>query len=487
MKFKFVKLSLVLWMIILGTSICYGQTLTLFYDGTSHAYTDVPITLYVDERLVVTPMAPVQFNGYTLVPAREVFEQTGANVSWKASEQKVYIDNESDLLVLTIGSKLAWFNGIDVMLDMPAKLINNKVMIPTRFVAEALGYEVKWRGEDHSVHIFTKDNLKNEENNSNEITLPTEEDQIGEIEQSDPNAIDSTTGDWWLKLEHLVYNEEDESLTLTDLTGLTVDAVNVEEQYHTKQISIFIYGNFVDALPESTWFKPTGEIASLQIKHFNMGTQLLVTTRSIKALKVYEGEKGIVLQCVKPSEKYDKIIVIDAGHGDHDPGARAGGIEEKNLNLKFALALKNVLSQNPGIKVYMTREDDTFLELNERTEMANAIDPDLFISLHINSADNLSASGIETYYTTKADTRNKAFATIVQNALISTFGKKDRGVKSNTYVVTKNTNAPAILIEIGFISNDGDRAMMCADGFAEQYASVLYQCILDYYAQGYDY
>ena len=202
---------------------------------------------------------------------------------------------------------------------------------------------------------------------------------------------------------------------------------------------------------------------------------------------VYEGEKGIVLQCVKPSEKYDKIIVIDAGHGDHDPGARAGGIEEKNLNLKFALALKNVLSQNPGIKVYMTREDDTFLELNERTEMANAIDPDLFISLHINSADNLSASGIETYYTTKADTRNKAFATIVQNALISTFGKKDRGVKSNTYVVTKNTNAPAILIEIGFISNDGDRAMMCADGFAEQYASVLYQCILDYYAQGYDY
>ena len=484
MKTKIIKISLILWMFVAGWSVSYGQTLTLFYDGAYHTYTDAPIFLYVNEQLIATPMAPVQFSGYTLVPAREVFEPTGAEVSWKSSEQKVYINKEMDLLVLTVDSNVAWFNGNNIMMDMPAKVINGKVMIPTRFVAETLGYEVKWQGDDRSVHINTQ---KKQEN---ELMPPIEEgilpeDGTSSTEGSGTLVTDPITGDWWLKLEHLVYNEEDESITLKDLPGLTIDAVNIDEQYDTKTINIFVYGNFVDTLPEGMWFKPTGQIASLQISHKDIGTQIVLTTRGVSVLNVYEKEEGIVLQCEKPSQKYEKVIVIDAGHGAHDPGARVGSLQEKDLNLKFALALRQALANDPSIKVYMTRTDDTFLELNERTAFANSIDPDLFISLHINSADNLSASGIETYYTTKEDTRNKIFATIVQNALVNTFGTRNRGVKSNTYIVTKNTNAPAILIEIGFISNEQDRQMMISDGFAEQYANVLYQCILEYYDQGY--
>ena len=494
MRRRIIKSMFFLGILIAPSRAILADTYTLFYDGSSHTYTEAPILLYIDDYLVDTSaMPPVQFNGYTLVPAREVFEKTGAMVLWKSNEQKVYVDNGTSLIVLEINNKIALVNGQEVMLDMPAKVINNKVMIPTRFVGETLGYEIKWSAADRSVHIITtpnKSEVNLPQNNSSGMVdgLP---DHFQDTNISkDPftgDQVDNINGDWWLKLEHLVYSEFDESITLTGLDGLSVEAVHVDEQYHTKQISAVVYGNYANELPEGMWFKPTGNISSLQIRHLDIGVQLLLTTRKIQALKVYKSESGITLKCVTPSEKYDKIVVIDAGHGAHDSGATADGIREKDLTLQFALALNRRLQQDQSIKVYMTREDDTFLQLNERTAMANEIDPDLFISLHINSADNVKASGIETYYTQKADTRNKAFATIVQKALIDTFGKRDRGVKSNTYVVTKNTNAPAILIEIGFISNIEDRTMMTASGFDEQYANVLYQCILDYYSQGYDY
>ena len=133
----------------------------------------------------------------------------------------------------------------------------------------------------------------------------------------------------------------------------------------------------------------------------------------------------------------------------------------------------------------MIREGDTFLTPMERAVVANEIQPDLFISIHVNSVNNnASASGTETYYTAKADTRNKIFAEMVQKALINTFGTRNRGVKDNTFVVTRYTNYPAILIEIGFLTNESDRQMMLSAGFEQKYATAVYNCIQNYYAQG---
>ena len=504
------KYVVFLFMICLSYTMVYGNSIELFYDGAYHTYNYASISLYVDDVLVDTSeMAPIQFNGYTLVPAREVFEQTGALVTWKASEQKVYIDNNKNLIVLEINNQNAWVDGNDVMLDMPAKVINGKVMIPTRFVGETLGYKVVWNGGNYSINIVTKeavldnntqDNNAQEDNvqdnNNQDDSNIIDNDIIDNDVQSDINDDQGLgdeeelpmipTGDGWLNMDYITYVNSIEALKLEDLAGLSVTGITVDEKYHSKQIVVTLNNNYGVQLPEGKWFKQSGAISTLEIVNYDVSTQLIITTRTIQALKVYEQDNGIMLQCVVPSEKYDKIVVVDAGHGDQDPGAVHAGIQEKDLNLRYANALGTILKQDPNIKVYLTREDDTFLTLNERTAMANEIDPDLFISIHINSASTATATGMETYYTNKADTRNKTFATIVQNALIEEFGVRNRGVKNNTFIVTKNTKAPAILIETGFITNAQDRAMMTSSSFASQYANVIYQSILEYYNQGWD-
>ena len=91
-------------------------------------------------------------------------------------------------------------------------------------------------------------------------------------------------------------------------------------------------------------------------------------------------------------------VVIDAGHGGHDPGARGNGVNEAELTLDVALRLKKLLEKQPGVDVVMTRDHDVFIPLEERTAIANRENADLFLSIHANASRNTSARGIETYF-----------------------------------------------------------------------------------------
>ena len=255
--------------------------------------------------------------------------------------------------------------------------------------------------------------------------------------------------------------------------------------YHQNQIIIDLNSDYSAYLKAGVYPLSLEGVKQIEVIHQLNETQLIVTTSKIQALKIEEQDGNILLKVVKPSEKYSKIIVIDAGHGAHDPGTTYGEIKEKDLNLAISNEVVSVLKSDPNIQVYATREDDTFFELQERVEFSNQIEPDLFISIHINSVSgNASASGTETYYTLSTDTRNKTFATMVQEALVKEFGTRNRGIKANNLYVTKYTDAPAILIEIGFLDNESDRTMMTSQGFENKCALTIYQCILDYYAKG---
>lgn len=464
--------------VIVGTMLCLSYS--SIYGETAANYDEKPISLYVNgTELENLKVQPVQFNGYTLVPAREVFEQIGAMVLWKPSERKVYVDGGNSLLVLEVDEQIGWLDGEEVQMAMPAKIIDGKVMIPTRFVAEQLGYEVIWHGELRSVQINTKKDEAPE--------MPQVPQVPEELEKPEENIEEIPVAPIVPFLEEqpaITYIASDEALMLIGIEDLTLDQISIDEQYHDKKVVINLNKDCSSQILAGAWTKAVGEMASVEIVHLASGTQIILKTNTIQAVNAYESEGNIMLQCVKPSQKYDQIVVIDAGHGDQDPGASYGQLQEKQMALEHALALQRALQQSPDIKVYLTREDDTFLKLKERADMANQIDPDLFISLHVNSAENKSAGGIETYYTEKADTRNKVLATIIQEALVSNFGTRDRGVKANTFVVTKYTEAPAVLVEIGFISHEGDRAMLTSEGFADRYAQVLYDSILQYNALG---
>lgn len=153
-------------------------------------------------------------------------------------------------------------------------------------------------------------------------------------------------------------------------------------------------------------------------------------------------------------------ICIDPGHGGKDSGAIGLDLQEKNIVLSISKKLKSLL-QEKGLTVYMTREDDRFIELKERCVIANNLKADLFISIHCNSAENKKAYGFEIYHSPASMKGQKLCADIKlainENKDII---RTDRGIKTANFTVLTNTNMPAVLVETAFISNTDDREIL---------------------------
>ncbi|MED0674394.1 MULTISPECIES: N-acetylmuramoyl-L-alanine amidase family protein [Aneurinibacillus] len=128
----------------------------------------------------------------------------------------------------------------------------------------------------------------------------------------------------------------------------------------------------------------------------------------------------------------------------------------------------------------MTREGDTFPELPERVKIANGEKADLFISVHINSATSSSAKGTETYYYTA---KSKTYANTVHKYLIQATGFSDRKVKKARFQVIRDTKMPAVLVEIGFITNPSEAKQMADEEFQKRVADALYKGIREFVDQ----
>ena len=164
-------------------------------------------------------------------------------------------------------------------------------------------------------------------------------------------------------------------------------------------------------------------------------------------------------------------IFIDPGHGGKDPGAVAGGINEKDINLDVAERLTGLLWTKH--ETIYSHEDDVDSSLYARTSLSNSWGSDLFVSIHCNSAVSTDASGIETWYCCQPE-----LAKIFQDSLMAEFpDRKNRGVKQAGFSVLKHTACPAVLIEIGFISNDGERTWLLTEDAKTRMAVAMAKAI----------
>ena len=165
----------------------------------------------------------------------------------------------------------------------------------------------------------------------------------------------------------------------------------------------------------------------------------------------------IIPKGVEPEtpKKPSIIISIDAGHGGHDPGAVQNGVNEKDITLEVAKKLDSALKKE-GYDIVMTRDKDVYVELKERADIANRNNSDIFISLHCNSFSSESAHGIEVLYNPNRS-GSKQLAQLVLDELVKATGARNRGIKERPELaVLKHTTMPAILVEMGFISNKAE-------------------------------
>ncbi len=213
-------------------------------------------------------------------------------------------------------------------------------------------------------------------------------------------------------------------------------------------------------------------------------------------------------------------IVIDAGHGGHDPGAKGKGFNEAELVLDVALRLEKLLQKVPGVEVILTRRTDDFIPLPERTAIANREGADLFLSIHANASTNAQAHGIETYFLNFANNQSAAavaarenaastqamgglpdfvraiaqnnkldesrdFALHVQRAMVDrqkTANKtlKDLGVKQAPFVVLIGANMPSVLAEMGFVTNAQEAKLLKGNAYRQRIAESLFAAIRKY-------
>lgn len=215
-------------------------------------------------------------------------------------------------------------------------------------------------------------------------------------------------------------------------------------------------------------------------------------------------------------------IVIDPGHGGHDPGAKGKGLTEAELVLDVALRLEKLLQKEPGTEVILTRRTDDFIPLQERTAIANREGADLFLSIHGNASPNPTARGIETYFLNFANNLNAAavaarenaasgqamgalpdivkaialnnkldeskdLATQVQRAMIERLRGpnrvvKDLGVKQAPFVVLIGAAMPSVLAEISFLTNTQEARLLKSDAYRQRIAEALFNAIRKYQA-----
>ncbi|SDI89901.1 N-acetylmuramoyl-L-alanine amidase family protein [Natribacillus halophilus] len=174
-----------------------------------------------------------------------------------------------------------------------------------------------------------------------------------------------------------------------------------------------------------------------------------------------------------------ETIAIDAGHGGHDNGATGHGLYEKELVYDVAYRTQQLL-EDAGAEVIMTRDGDYFVELIDRANMANDGGADSFVSIHANAASDASVSGTETFHH-PSDLEGGSLAADLQSSMVEEFGSNDRGVKTANFSVLRNSDMPAALAELGFVTNQAEADTMLTDAFRNEAANAIYQGLYEYH------
>ncbi|KAA9006290.1 N-acetylmuramoyl-L-alanine amidase [Paenibacillus spiritus] len=441
--------------------------------------------------------------GTIMVPLRMISENLGYKVDWNQASQTVTITQQSQELKLVVGQKTASVDGKSLELSQVPYMKNYTTLVPIRFISEQFGVSVNWDNTQKIVSLITP--------NSAPVTGPSGStggtsggdasgaagggtatspsagtaaglSQINGISFSDnmfmiamsgdAKPVTSTmTGKIIIDIPNATFS--DSFITGQQLKPELVGTLAVDGYPDVKQVRYSLYSSnpytvrfVIDLTGSSKSFavETTGDSAS----------RLAVVNLNASVPSAGDSGGGVL-----PGSDGRKVIVLDAGHGAKDSGAVGiTGKYEKNFNLAVVLKAAELLRKEANIDVVTTRSNDTFLELKERVAIAENLNADLFISVHANSSSSSAASGTETYY--KRSGASKDFAGVMHKYLVEATGLKDRGVQYGNFHVIRETTMPAILLEVGYLSNKNDEALLFTEDLQNRVAAAIVKGVKEY-------
>ncbi|WP_338555152.1 N-acetylmuramoyl-L-alanine amidase family protein [Paenibacillus sp. KS-LC4] len=428
-----------------------------------------------------------------MVPIRIVSESLGYDVLWNKQAQTVTISKEDTHIEMTVGQKTAKINTETVFIDAPPVIKKGTTLVPLRFVGEQMNLKVGWNNKTKTVTLTSPiPEVIVEEGETDPTTSPPDETGGSIIDGAIPNELSTVSA--------ISFSDNRLIVTTSGKVGPKIFAMKAPDR-------------LVIDLPNSA-FAPTfgdgqvlngsqmgeliitdsSEVTKVRYSLFTRepsAIRIVLDLRQATSYQLVSDDSGLYVVDLNVDGDVDgapivppigadgkKIVVIDPGHGGAEPGKVAlTGLQEKILNLTLSLKVEQLLKQVSAINVVMTRTDDTTLSLSSRAQLANALNADMFVSVHANSFTTSTPSGTETYY---ARDSSIPLAKTIHRYLLEATGLKDRGVKYNNYHVIRETTMPAVLLETGFMSNPSDLAVITNEAVQMRMATGIVEGIKEY-------
>lgn len=513
---------LVFLLTVFAASTSFAESMMLEYDGGVYPYDGAIYKLMVNNKSVQPALEPIVFNDRALVPVRDVFEEVGATVRYNSITQTVEVVDNNAYIRMKINDNVAYVNGSKTSIpdSVVPKLISKvggetKTMVPVRFISETIGLNVDFDSENGAILIDSDQYIENaptakprptavetarpadtdyrhpsewitETPEPAQTPQPTETPAPQKINISDISYKNVETGKIAVTVQ-MNQKAKYSYFTLTDPERLVVDIQNTA--YDSGENTLYVNNGGIKAVRIGVNTERTRVVIDMdKMVNYgfgNDGNNLIIYAKASSAAQPTATPVPTPIPPQSTVVKYNKnVVVLDAGHGGYDPGAQGTlngqTVNESTLTLQITNKVKNILENN-GYTVVMTRTDDTYKTLIERPQLGNNSEAAVFVSIHINSTDNApEANGTEVFY---AESNNgdvggvtsSILAKNILNSMIANMGSTNRGVKTAEHAVTKRSNMPACLAEVGFITNakevanmsDPDYQYKTAQGIAE--------------------
>ena len=277
-------------------------------------------------------------------------------------------------------------------------------------------------------------------------------------------------------LKNMRYDKNANVLYLDKKDKIDTGSVKFEDHYLDGYFDVTLPGGYESDYGYGTYDVKGTVVENIEVSTKGGNTTFRFKQNRISAYEVTDEGDSYAIRVKNPKEVYDKVLLLDAGHGGKDPGTSGNGMQEKNLNLTIAQKIAQKL-QGSGIKVYMTRDSDVYPENSTRAKTANDI-ADLMVSIHMNSGPE-TANGTETLYQVHANDNgarltSKQLAEILQGKVVSATGNTNRGAKLWTDVLILNrTTVPSVIVEVIFITNTGDALKISNPAYQDQVAQAI--------------
>lgn len=442
----------------LPSTVSAGGTMKVKYTSTGKIYNKKVVQARYNATVIPTSMPGFLDGSTSLYSAYWIYGKysvLGTKYSYSNKTKKITIKRGSNTIIMTLDSKTATLNGKKFTLSAaPRKVylynrMTNYIMVPGEIISQKLGLGYSWNSRLYS----------------GIITKPTTSGS-----SSSTSSSTSTIG----AKTKITASSSNYSIRIKKPSGLSSSSITANDDYNNKRLQIIINGNYKThfSSPANRTIKDN---LTYSVSYTGGKTYINLKTSTIKGFSVTQTSSYIYMKYASPKNMFSRVIVIDAGHGGSDSGALGNGYYEKNLTLKIVQSMKTYFDRNSIYKVYYTRLTDTYPSLSARYTLANTVNADRFLSVHINSA-SASAKGTETLYKTY-----KTYAQNIQNYALkgmgySKSGSYDRGLKYRTDLAVLNgPKMTTALVEMGFISNKTESSRI--NSRTSTIGNYLYQAI----------